>query len=241
MGETLAEHIKRLRSQRAQKRLQFSDKPITEIALDLGYESPSAFTKVFNQVLGQSPRQYRKAMQPLLHAILKRTNPCPSQKSFLKPEYVQRSQETILFVRRIGDYNDTPVLAFEALVHFLERQGINHEKVKAYYCLALDIPEIVGRSKCRFDACASLTNTISPQGEVGQKILRGGRFAVFLHRGHYSMLEQAFDDIFQYWYPTSGEQLADAIPFCEHISAWDKTIPDDERLTKLYFPLESKS
>src|ERR1700738_3731409 len=65
MGETLAKYVKRLRLQHAAERLQFSDAPITEIALDSGYENPSSFTKVFNQVMGTSPKHYRKAMQPL--------------------------------------------------------------------------------------------------------------------------------------------------------------------------------
>src|SRR5690242_7763197 len=44
-GETLAEYIKRLRMQRAEERLRYSDDAITEIALDVGYETPSAFAK----------------------------------------------------------------------------------------------------------------------------------------------------------------------------------------------------
>jgi AraC-like DNA-binding protein len=32
--------------------------PITRIALDLGYESPSAFTAMFKRVLGAPPSQY---------------------------------------------------------------------------------------------------------------------------------------------------------------------------------------
>ena len=65
VGEPLAEHVKRLRLQRAAERLQYSDTAITDIALDLGYESPSAFTKVFNQVMGKSPGNTVKSCDPL--------------------------------------------------------------------------------------------------------------------------------------------------------------------------------
>src|SRR5436305_15102724 len=73
INETVADYVKRLRLQRAAGALQYSNSPITEIALNIGYETPSSFTKVFNQVMGQSPRLYRKTMQPLLKAIMERT------------------------------------------------------------------------------------------------------------------------------------------------------------------------
>ena len=35
-----------------------SGEPVTNVALDLGYESPSAFTAMFRRALGESPRNY---------------------------------------------------------------------------------------------------------------------------------------------------------------------------------------
>jgi AraC family transcriptional regulator len=239
MGETLADYVKRIRLQRAAKRLRYSDVPITDIAFDLGYESPSGFSKVFNQVMGKSPREYRKIMQPLVQAIIERTIPRDIESLSLKPEYVHRAEESVLFVRRVGDYNETPSVAFHSLFQFLKAEGISKSRIKTCYSMGLDDPEIVERTKCRFDACVALREPTLPKGEVGQKILPGGRFAVFIHRGPYSELENAFDAIFRYWYLNSQEELADITPFCEHISALEDSVPDHERITKLYIPLKS--
>jgi AraC family transcriptional regulator len=238
VGEPLAEHIKRLRLQHAAERLQFSDAAITDIAFDSGYESPSSFAKVFNQLMGASPRQYRKTMQPLVQAMMQRTFPSSKNKTLFKPEYIHRDKETVLFVRRVGDYKYTPTLAFEALIAFLRNEQIAKEKVKAYYSIGHDAPLVVERSKCRFDACAALNTRTSPKGEIGEKTLPAGRFAVFIHRGPSSQIENAFEEIFRFWYPTSQDQIADSLSFCEHINPWDKSIPEEERLTKLYIPLE---
>lgn len=224
MDETLAEHVKRLRLVRAQERLQYSDAPITEIAFDLGYETPSGFTKVFQQVIGRSPREYRKTMQ----AILERTNP---EKAVLEYEIVNRMPETVLFVRRVGDYQETPEIAFDVLCQFLED---NKVKAKAYYTVGVDDPHIVERSKCRFDACAALKEMIPPQGEVGQKVLPGGRYAVFIHKGPSSEIERAFETIFRLWYPTCEQQLSDEPPFCQHLNLENPSDP----ITKLYIPLK---
>ena len=32
--------------------------PVTTVAMDMGYESPSAFTAMFRRVMGKTPRHY---------------------------------------------------------------------------------------------------------------------------------------------------------------------------------------
>jgi len=228
-GKTLAEYVKELRLQRAEGHLQYSDTPITDIALDVGYETPSSFTKVFNQVLGKSPRQYRKVMQPVVEAMIRRTTPTKAEKEMLRPKYVTRKELPVLFVRSIGDYAITPPLAFEALSRFLQEEQVKKEEIVGYYSMGLDDPHIVERSKCRFDVCVALKIAIPSKGAVGKKILPAGRFALFIHRGPYSEIENSLKAIFRCWYPSSTVELADLPPLCE--------MTEDESVTKLYIPL----
>ena len=235
VGETLTEYVKRLRLQNASGRLQYSNVPITEIALDAGYETPSAFTKVFNQVMGQSPRHYRKQMQPLIQSIIERTTINKEEKIMLQPEFINRKDEPVLFVRYVGEYSKTAPESFHAIINFVHKKNIS--KVNAYYSFALDDPNIVEKNKCRFDACAAMPEPIPVEGEFGKKVIPGGRFAVFVHRGPYANLEMTFEKIFRSWYPNSQETLANAKPFCEHINVEDKSLPDSERITKIYIPI----
>src|SRR5262245_13506435 len=89
VGETVADFTKRIRLQRAAERLQYSKSPITHIALDTGYETPSSFCKAFTQKMQASPRQYRKKMQPAIQT---------STESALAFEHVTRKSEEVLFV-----------------------------------------------------------------------------------------------------------------------------------------------
>ncbi len=56
-GLTFGEWRRRLRLVTAVERLS-AGRPVTEVALDLGYESPSSFSAMFRKALGQTPRDY---------------------------------------------------------------------------------------------------------------------------------------------------------------------------------------
>lgn len=60
MGQTPSRWFVRQRVEQAKKLLCQSDKSIIEIALTIGYESPSHFAQVFRRETGVSPRDYRK-------------------------------------------------------------------------------------------------------------------------------------------------------------------------------------
>ncbi len=58
-GHSLTWLIASYRIEAAQKLLAASDKPISEIAIIVGYEDYNYFTKVFKQIVGITPRMYR--------------------------------------------------------------------------------------------------------------------------------------------------------------------------------------
>ena len=61
VGESVKEHIRRLRLERAASQLKLGTAPVTRIAFDAGYESPEAFTRSFRAVFGASPSQFRSS------------------------------------------------------------------------------------------------------------------------------------------------------------------------------------
>jgi AraC family transcriptional regulator len=59
-GETPLQFINRKRIQRAMELLAREPVTIVELALRLGFQSPSHFTRVFRSVAGITPSQYRR-------------------------------------------------------------------------------------------------------------------------------------------------------------------------------------
>ena len=60
VGESAASYIRRLRLERAGRKLRMGAVDITEVALDAGYDSHAAFSKAFKQQFGLSPREFRQ-------------------------------------------------------------------------------------------------------------------------------------------------------------------------------------
>ena len=59
-GKTPHQHISEMRISKAIQLLSEMDLSVTDIALEIGFDNPSSFSKRFKQFTGMSPMQYRK-------------------------------------------------------------------------------------------------------------------------------------------------------------------------------------
>jgi transcriptional regulator GlxA family with amidase domain len=59
-GLTTTDYCQRLRVAKAQELLQFTTRSVDLVAVDVGYNDPGAFRKVFARIVGLTPGEYRK-------------------------------------------------------------------------------------------------------------------------------------------------------------------------------------
>jgi AraC-like DNA-binding protein len=64
LGMTWSAARRRLRVLRAIEQLAGTDDPVTQIAMDVGYSSLSAFQSAFRDLIGQTPSEYRAGFAP---------------------------------------------------------------------------------------------------------------------------------------------------------------------------------
>lgn len=64
-GETIADHVRRLRLERAAMELRSGAKQVIQVALDAGYEAHEAFTRAFKAAYSISPAQFRRGKGPI--------------------------------------------------------------------------------------------------------------------------------------------------------------------------------
>ncbi|MEU7636083.1 MULTISPECIES: helix-turn-helix domain-containing protein [unclassified Streptomyces] len=59
-GETPHRYLQRRRVERAMFLLRETDRSVTDICFEVGFGSPGTFSRTFRDVVGRSPRAYRK-------------------------------------------------------------------------------------------------------------------------------------------------------------------------------------
>jgi transcriptional regulator GlxA family with amidase domain len=59
-GETPGRYLSRLRLERARLLLETTDQSVTDICLEVGYESPASFSSAFRKFSGVPPQRYRR-------------------------------------------------------------------------------------------------------------------------------------------------------------------------------------
>jgi len=74
-GESIASHIRRVRMERAGRKLRMGAVDITEVALAAGYHTHAAFGKAFKQQYGFSPSAFRELDCRTATQILKKGKP----------------------------------------------------------------------------------------------------------------------------------------------------------------------
>ncbi|GAA2384675.1 hypothetical protein GCM10010420_03710 [Streptomyces glaucosporus] len=59
-GETPHRYLQRRRVERAMFLLRETDRSVTDICFEVGFGSPGTFSRTFRDIVGRSPREYRR-------------------------------------------------------------------------------------------------------------------------------------------------------------------------------------
>lgn len=236
VGETVHGYVKRLRMQTAAGKLRYTEKPVTAIALDASFETPSAFTRAFKQFMGSSPRNYR-SLNFAVNTITQKLKELP----MIKPAKIEKflPDLNLLFVRKCGNYTQSPWAAWQAMNGFINENHLDRSKIR-YFGISHDDPQVTtSEDKLRYDAAILVSEGCKEKGEVGHQRLKGGKYAIFTHRGSYDGLEEAFNRIFLKWLPDSREVFDESrAVFCEYFNMECVRTEPEKLVTELYIPLK---
>lgn len=189
-GESLHQHIKRLRLERAAFALVHGSAPVRQIARDSGYKTVSAFSHAFSGFAGESPTRYRS-----LAANSPQAQAAP-EVSALEPAWIGHADPLdFLFIRAVGKGQDVRSSVSEA-VGLIERlvgqpamaqgeaahvatTGANSGSL-AYIAATSDVYGIFNGSELRVDVGMEASHVPPDRSsELGRQTLPGGRYARF--------------------------------------------------------------
>jgi AraC-like DNA-binding protein len=64
-GETPHRYLQRRRVERAMFLLRATDRPVTDVCLDVGFTSLGTFSRTFRDIVGEPPTAYRRRSPPI--------------------------------------------------------------------------------------------------------------------------------------------------------------------------------
>ncbi len=246
VGESLMEHIRRLRLERAAHRLKLADQPITRIAFDAGYETHEAFTRAFRAMFGEPPSEFRKSSRSQalsqvssgVHFIpngkLAGFEPFQPGDPKMNVRIETMGPMRVAFMRHVGPYRDVGD-TWEKLFAWAGPRGLLGPKLR-YLGICHDDPEVTPEDKIRYDACLVVDESFEPEGDVGVQNIPEGQYAVTTHEGPYEQLGDTYARLCGQWLSASGRELAPSPPFEIYLNSPENTAGED-LLTDIYLPL----
>ena len=250
VGESVKEHIRRLRLERAASQLKLGAASVTHIAFDAGYESHEAFTRSFRAAFGLPPSQFRSSNKRKTatlapsglhygHGTAVRDFKATQRESkAMKVKIENREPVRVAFMRHVGPYGEVGA-TWDKFLPVLGKDGLlGGDSLIVGICH--DDPEVTWPDKIRYDACVTVDETFQPSGDIGVQVIPGGDYALTTHFGPYDKLGETYTELLGQWLPRSGRELRSTPCFEVYLNDPQSTEPED-LITDFYAPLLSKS
>ncbi|MHC4426278.1 MAG: AraC family transcriptional regulator [Planctomycetota bacterium] len=245
VGESLKEHIRRLRLERAASFLKHTDKSIVNIALSAGYQTHEAFTRAFKTAFGCPPSDFRSSNSTSSQGIIAHYQNDAKAKDpnlTIGDNHMQVTIENIkamrvAFLRHIGPYNQVGK-AWDRLSTHLGKDGYLGSGSK-FIGICYDDPEVTAPEKVRYDACITVEESFVPEDEIAVQTIGGGEYAVTTHFGPYDKLGETYSRLFGEWLLQSSRELRSDPCLEFYLNDPDCTDPDD-LITDICLPLKPK-
>lgn len=236
-GLSLQQYIRWLRLKRAAHQLVVhKDSSIIDIAINAGFESHEAFTRVFKQYCGATPSEFRQIMN--WHAWEKPPYLIAQQgKTMIDVAIKEMPARRLAVVEHRGDPQRLGE-SVNKLITWAKAQATNVKpKAGEAFGFAYTDPDQVSASEFRFDLALTIPPALTLTGSVVEKSLPAGRYAVAVHRGSRNNISDTVYSMYRDWLPQSNEELGE-LPclFCYY--NFDHEVAETELVTECWLLLK---
>jgi AraC-like DNA-binding protein/DNA gyrase inhibitor GyrI len=242
-GETPFDFLRRVRLITAVGMLQ--DDPagsITEIALSVGYETPSAFNKVFKKKLGLSPGEFRNlGKEKQYDLIYSLSRPSKTEEINMKVnlttnyEVVSRPAFHYIFLQKSGPFAEIAPATWDEFAR-LQSDQIRPDEIRGMLGLSTIDKDKNGEEAMIYQAGLAVAAKPAPIPKGLQyKKIDAGKYARFLLTGAYSQISPAFSQVFR---ALSEKSVALREDYCvENYLNDPRNTQEEQLLTEILVPV----
>lgn len=223
VGETPAEHIRRLRLEKAANTLLYKpDAPVTRVALDCGFATPSAFSRDFKSRFGVSPQRYRqtrRGLRPTAAATAPASaprNPIPGRLD-IDYRFETLAPMRLAYCSHIGPYGSGIGKAWGTLMRWAYPRGLVLKDARVYG-VSWDNPDVTEDGQLRYDACLAVPEGTEGSGDIRVRDLPSLACIVLPFKGPERLLSAAYSRLYYDLLPGSGREPADFPGFERYLS-----------------------
>lgn len=250
VGEPVMQHVRRLRLERAAYQLKNTDRSVTQIAFDGGYETHEAFTRAFSSTFGEPPSQFRKTHRRVPYPSvpsgvhyspegeIEAFTPITTEVESLDVRIEDAAPTPVVFIRHVGPYDQVGA-TWQRLMAFAFSNGLFGGMTKVL-AIVHDDPEITSPKKLRYDACIVTRTMIEPASDVGVQEISGGTYAVVTYKGPYSELGAVYATMMGQWLPAHDREPSHPPCIEVYLNNPQQTAPED-LLTEIHVPLTERT
>ena len=238
-GETPKNFIWRIRLEKAANSLKFAtNKTITEIALEFGFDSSSSFSKKFKAHFGITPKEFKLRSDDLKPEIHKPAQyPLPDPLPEITIQYYEQIE--VLYAANRKGYNDQEIgKAWGELVKYAQKYNLFRKNTR-FFGISFDNPEFTDPDKCRYYACITNPGVGLPDNELGKYSIGAGKYASFDFFDTADKISIYYDFIYREWFPGEGWYPANKPAFDIYLNDPDND-PEGRLKMTINIPVESK-
>jgi AraC family transcriptional regulator len=247
-GETIADHVRRLRLERAAIELRSGAKQVIQVALDAGYVAHEAFTRSFKAAYGVPPAEFRRATGPI--AIRR----APSGVHFrpgvpltafntnhvttitMKVITKKIKPMRVAYVRHVGPYEDVKQTWIDLVAQLSAARQIRESSI--YIGIGHDNPAVTPAAELRYDACITVDEAYNPKTPVELQTIAGGDYAV-ARNCPVKKIKEGFQHLYGKWLARSSRELRPAPSFMVFVGVRNAVAPKKQRVD-IYMPLQPR-
>jgi len=247
-GETIADHVRRLRLERAAMELNSGAKQVIQVALNAGYEAHEAFTRAFKAAYGVSPSEFRRTPGPIaIRAAPSGVHFRPGipLTTFNTNHITTKVMKVIIrkikpmhvaYLRHVGPYEETKQTWFDLTAQLSADQQIR--KSSRFIGIGHDNPSVTPAAELRYDACITVAGGYEPKKPVELQTIAGGDHAV-VKNCPVGKIKDAFHYLYGKWLARSSREVRPAPGFVILVDARTTFAPGKQRVD-IYMPLQPK-